>query len=129
MCYYTHFSRSAVPSVNSRGERLLLYIGIIDILQNYRLKKRIEHALKSMIADSVRFLYILIFSFVCFFLLVYRLFVLKREISVCHPKLYSARFINFMTNQVFRKASKCDFASHHFITCLYHQKNIVCLYI
>lgn len=46
-------NRSAVPGRNAKGDRLLLYLGIIDILQSYRLKKRLEHTFKSMITDGV----------------------------------------------------------------------------
>ena len=42
-----------IPARNSKGERLLLYLGVIDILQNYWLKKRLEHAVKSMVTDGV----------------------------------------------------------------------------
>ena len=31
----------------------MLYLGVIDILQSYRLKKRIEHGLKAIITDGV----------------------------------------------------------------------------
>ena len=37
-----------------KGDRVLVYLGIIDILQSYRLKKKVEHTLKSMITDGVR---------------------------------------------------------------------------
>lgn len=48
------FSRSGgIPARNAKGERLLLFIGIIDILQSYRLKKKLEHTWKSMIHDGV----------------------------------------------------------------------------
>ena len=30
-------------------------MGIIDILQNYRLKKKLEHAMKAMVHDGVSF--------------------------------------------------------------------------
>ena len=33
---------------------MLLYLGIIDILQSYRLKKKLEHSLKAFITDGVR---------------------------------------------------------------------------
>lgn len=99
--------RSAVPARSGKGERLLLYLGIIDILQSYRLKKKLEHTFKSMIADGVSsrasfsfFLYIL--SQTLLFDLFFRQ---QRQISVCHPKFYSNRFIEFMTQKVFRKAS------------------------
>ena len=42
-----------IPARNSKGERLLLYIGVIDILQSYRLKKKLEHAMKAMVHDGV----------------------------------------------------------------------------
>jgi 1-phosphatidylinositol-4-phosphate 5-kinase len=47
------FNISAVPAKSAKGDRLLLYFGIIDILQSYRLKKRLEHTFKSMITDGV----------------------------------------------------------------------------
>lgn len=34
---------------------MLLFIGIIDILQSYRLKKKLEHTWKAMIHDGVSF--------------------------------------------------------------------------
>ena len=42
-----------MPARSAKGDRLLLYIGIIDILQSYRFKKKLEHTLKSMITDGV----------------------------------------------------------------------------
>ena len=36
-----------------KGDRVLVYLGIIDILQSYRLKKKVEHTFKSMITDGV----------------------------------------------------------------------------
>ena len=50
----THSSfQNGIPATNSKGERLLIFIGIIDILQYYRLFKKIEHTFKSVIADGV----------------------------------------------------------------------------
>ena len=43
-----------IPARNHKGERLLLFVGIIDILQSYRLVKKIEHTFKAMIHDGVR---------------------------------------------------------------------------
>lgn len=43
-----------IPARNQRGERLFLYIGIIDILQNYRMAKKLEHTFKSMLHEGVR---------------------------------------------------------------------------
>ena len=36
------FREGGVPAKNQKGERLLLFLGIIDILQNYRLFKKLE---------------------------------------------------------------------------------------
>ncbi|XP_046439010.1 phosphatidylinositol 4-phosphate 5-kinase type-1 alpha-like [Daphnia pulex] len=71
-----------IPARNAKGERLIVFLGIIDILQNYRLAKKIEHVLKATIHDG-------------------------DSISVHHPAFYSQRFQNFMANQVFRKISSC----------------------
>lgn len=56
-------SPGGVPAKNSRGERLLLYIGIIDILQNYRLLKKMEHTFKSVVHEAVR---TLLYVFLCY---------------------------------------------------------------
>nr|GMD08878.1 phosphatidylinositol 4-phosphate 5-kinase 8 [Ipomoea batatas] len=50
---------------------VVLYMGIIDILQEYNMKKKLEHAYKSMLIDPM-------------------------SISAVEPKLYSKRFINFL---------------------------------
>ncbi|CAL5400923.1 unnamed protein product [Camellia sinensis] len=50
---------------------VLLYVGIIDILQGYDMRKRIEHACKAIQYDSV-------------------------SISAVSPKVYSARFQDFL---------------------------------
>ena len=42
-----------IPARNHKGERLLLFVGIIDILQSYRLIKKLEHTFKAMIHDGV----------------------------------------------------------------------------
>ncbi|KAM4808325.1 phosphatidylinositol 4-phosphate 5-kinase type-1 gamma [Rhinophrynus dorsalis] len=69
-----------IPAVNGRGERLLLYIGIIDILQSYRLIKKLEHTWKALVHDG-------------------------DTVSVHRPSFYAERFFKFMTNIVFRKTS------------------------
>lgn len=45
-----------MPARNAKGERLLIYLGIIDILQSYRLLKKLEHTWKSVLHDGVSFL-------------------------------------------------------------------------
>lgn len=47
------FRPGGIPARNHKGERLLLYLGIIDILQSYRMRKKLEHTLKSIIHDGV----------------------------------------------------------------------------
>ncbi|XP_075748055.1 phosphatidylinositol 4-phosphate 5-kinase type-1 sktl [Rhipicephalus microplus] len=67
-----------IPAKNSRGERLLLFIGVIDILQSYRLVKKLEHTCKSMFHD-------------------------KDTISVQRPSFYAERFQEFLAKKVFKK--------------------------
>ncbi|XP_055373566.1 phosphatidylinositol 4-phosphate 5-kinase type-1 beta-like [Condylostylus longicornis] len=67
-----------IPARNEKGERLLLFIGIIDILQSYRLIKKLEHTFKSIIHDG-------------------------DTVSVCRPSFYAQRFQNFMAKTVFKK--------------------------
>ena len=57
----------------SRGEvyEVVLYFGIIDILQDYDISKKLEHAYKSLQVDPA-------------------------SISAVDPKLYSKRFRNFI---------------------------------
>ena len=47
------FSPGGIPARNHKGERLLLYLGIIDILQSYRMRKKLEHTFKAFIHDGV----------------------------------------------------------------------------
>lgn len=58
--FHFKYRPGGIPARSARGERLLLFVGIIDILQSYRLKKKLEHTWKSMIHDGVS--NILIFS-------------------------------------------------------------------
>lgn len=51
--FFCVYSPGGIPARNDKGERLLLFIGIIDILQSYRLKKKLEHTFKSIIHDGV----------------------------------------------------------------------------
>ncbi|ESN92482.1 hypothetical protein HELRODRAFT_194206 [Helobdella robusta] len=67
-----------IPARNFKGDRLLLFIGIIDILQNYRLAKKLEHAVKSIVHDG-------------------------DTISVHRPGFYAQRFQSFFTSTVFKK--------------------------
>ncbi|KAI4296248.1 hypothetical protein L6164_036221 [Bauhinia variegata] len=58
---------------------VVLYMGIIDILQDYNLRKKLEHGCKSTRYDSM-------------------------TISVIEPRLYAQRFVHFLENKVFPEA-------------------------
>uniref|UniRef100_A0A8B9JR99 Phosphatidylinositol-4-phosphate 5-kinase, type I, alpha, b n=2 Tax=Astyanax mexicanus TaxID=7994 RepID=A0A8B9JR99_ASTMX len=73
-----------IPARNSKGERLLVYIGIIDILQSYRFIKKLEHSWKALVHDG-------------------------DTVSVHRPGFYAERFQRFMCNTVFRKACKASY--------------------
>lgn len=74
----TEDKTGGIPAKNSKGERLLVYIGIIDILQSYRLAKKLEHSWKALVHDG-------------------------DTVSVHRPGFYAERFEKFMCNVVFRK--------------------------
>ncbi|XP_069041052.1 phosphatidylinositol-4-phosphate 5-kinase, type I, alpha, a isoform X2 [Lepisosteus oculatus] len=67
-----------IPARNAKGERLLIYIGIIDILQSYRFVKKLEHSWKALVHDG-------------------------DTVSVHRPGFYAERFQKFMCNTVFKK--------------------------
>jgi len=67
-----------IPARNHKGERLLLFVGVIDILQSYRLIKKLEHTFKAMIHDG-------------------------DTVSVHRPGFYAERFMNFMSSKIFKK--------------------------
>ncbi|XP_071141006.1 phosphatidylinositol 4-phosphate 5-kinase type-1 beta-like isoform X3 [Mytilus edulis] len=72
-----------IPAKNAKGERLLIFLGIIDILQSYRLKKKLEHTMKSIVIDG-------------------------DSISVHRPSFYCQRFQDFMSKRVFKKLQTLD---------------------
>nr|XP_040238996.2 phosphatidylinositol 4-phosphate 5-kinase type-1 gamma isoform X7 [Anopheles coluzzii] len=72
-----------IPARSEKGERLLLFIGIIDILQSYRLRKKLEHTWKSIIHDG-------------------------DTVSVHRPSFYAQRFQEFMAKTVFKKIPSLD---------------------
>uniref|UniRef100_A0A2K6RCP1 PIPK domain-containing protein n=1 Tax=Rhinopithecus roxellana TaxID=61622 RepID=A0A2K6RCP1_RHIRO len=67
-----------IPAQESRGERILLCIGITDILQSYRFVKKLEHSWKALVRDG-------------------------DTVSVRHPGFYTERFQCFMCNTAFKK--------------------------
>ncbi|EDO41004.1 predicted protein [Nematostella vectensis] len=73
-----HKMFGSIPARNAKGEKLLLFVGIIDILQSYRLKKKLEHGWKALVHDG-------------------------DTVSVHRPSFYCKRFLEFMTSNVFKK--------------------------
>eukprot|EP00055_Hartaetosiga_balthica_P002200 m.3056 g.3056 ORF g.3056 m.3056 type:complete len:852 (-) comp2011_c0_seq1:142-2697(-) len=61
---------------NDSGEKLLVFIGIIDILQKFGVRKKIEHGIKSVLYDG-------------------------DTVSVHKPKFYKTRFLDYLTRHVF----------------------------
>ncbi|XP_062380261.1 phosphatidylinositol 4-phosphate 5-kinase type-1 gamma-like isoform X2 [Sardina pilchardus] len=76
----TEDTMGGIPAVNGKGERILLFIGIIDILQSYRLVKKLEHTWKALVHDG-------------------------DTVSVHRPGFYAERFLKFMNSNVFKKSS------------------------
>lgn len=68
-----------IPARTAKGERLLLFMGIIDILQSYRVVKKLEHGWKALVHDG-------------------------DTVSVHRPSFYCTRFQEFMSTHVFKKA-------------------------
>ncbi|XP_028911905.1 phosphatidylinositol 4-phosphate 5-kinase type-1 beta isoform X2 [Ornithorhynchus anatinus] len=67
-----------IPAKSQKGEKLLLFMGIIDILQSYRLMKKLEHSWKALVYDG-------------------------DTVSVHRPSFYADRFLKFMNSRVFKK--------------------------
>ncbi|XP_054253558.1 phosphatidylinositol 4-phosphate 5-kinase type-1 beta [Indicator indicator] len=67
-----------IPAKSYKGEKLLLFMGIIDILQSYRLMKMLEHSWKALVCDG-------------------------DTVSVHRPSFYADRFLKFMSTKVFKK--------------------------
>lgn len=68
----------AIHKINDEDEvelfevyEVVLYMGIIDVLQEYNMKKKVEHACKSLKFDPL-------------------------SISAVEPKLYAKRFLSFL---------------------------------
>ncbi|CAL9683231.1 unnamed protein product [Knipowitschia caucasica] len=69
-----------------KDENLLIFLGIIDILQSYRLIKKVEHSWKALVHDG-------------------------DTVSVHRPGFYADRFLKFMGSTVFRKLQPLKGAS------------------
>jgi len=70
-----------IPAFLPDGTQVLIYCGIIDILQCYKLLKKTEHFFKSLYTNG-------------------------EEISVVRPGFYAERFQDFLKNKVFIPQSK-----------------------
>jgi len=68
-------SDGGLVAYNEKGELCHLFVGIIDILQNYGRKKQLEHSYKAMLYDGA-------------------------EVSVHRPSFYRERFLHFMSTFV-----------------------------
>ncbi|RWR78604.1 phosphatidylinositol 4-phosphate 5-kinase 1-like protein [Cinnamomum micranthum f. kanehirae] len=68
---YQSSGSDSTPAGNGEIREVILYFGIIDILQDYDISKKLEHAYKSLQADPT-------------------------SISAVDPKLYSKRFRDFI---------------------------------
>ncbi|XP_059168250.1 phosphatidylinositol 4-phosphate 5-kinase type-1 beta-like [Physella acuta] len=61
-----------IPALNADGEQVFIFLGIIDILQSYGVKKRLEYFFKSLYSN-------------------------RNTISVNPPDKYKSRFLTFQT--------------------------------
>uniref|UniRef100_A0A674BSQ5 Phosphatidylinositol-4-phosphate 5-kinase, type I, beta b n=1 Tax=Salmo trutta TaxID=8032 RepID=A0A674BSQ5_SALTR len=74
----TDDTMGGIPAKSHKEEKLLIFLGIIDILQSYRFIKKLEHSWKALVYDG-------------------------DSVSVHRPGFYANRFLKFMSTSVFRK--------------------------
>uniref|UniRef100_A0A671TRX8 Phosphatidylinositol-4-phosphate 5-kinase, type I, beta b n=1 Tax=Sparus aurata TaxID=8175 RepID=A0A671TRX8_SPAAU len=74
----TDDTMGGIPAKTHKEEKLLIFLGIIDILQSYRFIKKLEHSWKALVYDG-------------------------DSVSVHRPGFYASRFLKFMSTRVFRK--------------------------
>ncbi|CAL8132510.1 unnamed protein product [Orchesella dallaii] len=70
-----------IPAKSRNGDNLIVFLGIIDILQSYRLRKKLEHTWKAVVYDG-------------------------NTVSVHRPEFYSRRFMDFLKSSVFCDGSQ-----------------------
>ncbi|ODM87409.1 Phosphatidylinositol 4-phosphate 5-kinase type-1 beta [Orchesella cincta] len=70
-----------IPARSRNGDNLLVFLGIIDILQSYRLSKKLEHTWKAVVYDG-------------------------NTVSVHRPEFYARRFMDFLKSSVFCDRSR-----------------------
>ncbi|XP_031414092.1 phosphatidylinositol-4-phosphate 5-kinase, type I, beta a isoform X2 [Clupea harengus] len=81
-----------------KEEKLLIFLGIIDILQSYRFIKKVEHSWKALVHDG-------------------------DTISVHRPSFYADRFLKFMGGTVFKKTHPLRGSSRRKRTSLHAQRS------
>uniref|UniRef100_A0A8K9UNS2 PIPK domain-containing protein n=1 Tax=Oncorhynchus mykiss TaxID=8022 RepID=A0A8K9UNS2_ONCMY len=95
----TDDTMGGIPAKSHKEEKLLIFLGIIDILQSYRFIKKLEHSWKALVYDG-------------------------DSVSVHRPGFYANRFLKFMSTSVFRKtqsksAGSCSSVPYERDTCIY----------
>ncbi|XP_048099550.1 phosphatidylinositol 4-phosphate 5-kinase type-1 beta isoform X1 [Alosa pseudoharengus] len=111
----TDDTMGGIPCRTHKDEKLLIFLGIIDILQSYRFIKKLEHSWKALVYDGV--------SKHCVLLVPLPdegLMLMKRQlfcspffqdtVSVHRPGFYANRFLKFMSTRVFRKMQTARFS-------------------
>ncbi|XP_061671981.1 phosphatidylinositol 4-phosphate 5-kinase type-1 beta isoform X1 [Syngnathoides biaculeatus] len=81
----TDDTMGGIPAKTHKDEKLLIFLGIIDILQSYRFIKKLEHSWKALVYDG-------------------------DSVSVHRPGFYASRFLKFMSTRVFRKTHQIRFS-------------------
>uniref|UniRef100_A0A8K9XCU4 PIPK domain-containing protein n=1 Tax=Oncorhynchus mykiss TaxID=8022 RepID=A0A8K9XCU4_ONCMY len=81
----TDDTMGGIPAKSHKEEKLLIFLGIIDILQSYRFIKKLEHSWKALVYDG-------------------------DSVSVHRPGFYANRFLKFMSTSVFRKTQTIRFS-------------------
>ncbi|KAJ8262891.1 hypothetical protein COCON_G00153480 [Conger conger] len=81
----TDDTMGGIPARTHKDEKLLIFLGIIDILQSYRFIKKLEHSWKALVYDG-------------------------DSVSVHRPGFYANRFLKFMSTRVFRKIQTIRFS-------------------
>ncbi|XP_064152956.1 phosphatidylinositol 4-phosphate 5-kinase type-1 beta [Anguilla rostrata] len=81
----TDDTMGGIPARTHKDEKLLIFLGIIDILQSYRFMKKLEHSWKALVYDG-------------------------DSVSVHRPGFYANRFLKFMSTRVFRKIQTIRFS-------------------
>lgn len=81
----TDDTMGGIPCKTHKDEKLLIFLGIIDILQSYRFIKKLEHSWKALVYDG-------------------------DTVSVHRPGFYANRFLKFMSTRVFRKTQAVRFS-------------------